>query len=274
MERGVQWGDVPSLRRNPWEREPLPGVAAKTDNLSRLNTPLHSWRGAGGEVLQHISPTALPAALPALRGTLVFTLPDATPLPEWVTLDPFTVLELARLNRTTHAKAREQFRRSRAVLRSALGLWLGVPPHAVPLVATADGKPVLEGIDGRHFNVSHTDGAALFALSVVPVGVDVERHSPTRDLPGLVKRYFTPEESEQFHGLPDESKPAAFLRGWTCKEAILKGIGCGVRELANCAVDLDPTRPPRVLRSPGGVWHLTTWEVCTGIVAAVAVGGC
>jgi len=108
----------------------------------------------------------------------------------------------------------------------------------------------------------------------VPVGVDVERHSSTRDLPGLVKRYFTPEENEQFHVLPDDSKPTAFLRGWTCKEAILKGIGCGVRELANCCVDLDPTRPPRVLRSPAGcgMWELTTWEVSPGIVAAVADG--
>ncbi len=223
--------------------------------------------------MQHISPADLPAALHPLRGTLVLTLPDADPLPDWVAFDPFTAPELARLNRTTHAKAREQFRRSRAVLRSALGLWLDLPPQSVPLVATADGKPVLEGIEGKHFNVSHTDGAALFALSVVPVGADVERHSPTRDLPGLVKRYFTPEENEQFDGLPDDAKPAAFLRGWTCKEAILKGIGCGVRELANCCVDLDPTRPPRVLRSPAGVWHLTTWEVSDGLAAAVAVGG-
>jgi 4'-phosphopantetheinyl transferase len=223
--------------------------------------------------LQLRSPTDLPDWLSGYHGTLVFTLPDSAPLPSWVVLDPFTPPELARLARTTHPKAREQFRRGRAVLRSALGLWLGVPPQSVPLVSTADGKPVLDGIDGKHFNVSHTDGAAVFALSDVPVGVDVERHSPTRDLPGLVKRYFTPEENEQFHQLPDEAKPPAFLRGWTCKEAILKGIGCGVRELANCAVDLDPTRPPRVLRSPFGEWELTMWEVAEGVVSAVAVAG-
>jgi 4'-phosphopantetheinyl transferase len=226
-----------------------------------------------GEVVLLLSATDAVQTLRTFRGVLVLTLPDASPLPEWVTPDPFTAPELARLARTTHPKAREQFRRGRAVLRSALGLWLDLPPRSVPLVSTADGKPVLDGIGGRHFNVSHTDGAAVFALSDVPVGVDVERHSPTRELAGLVRRYFTPEEVEQFHALPDEAKPAAFLRGWTCKEAILKGIGCGVRELANCAVDLDPTRPPRVLRSPAGVWHLTTWEVAEGVVAATAVEG-
>lgn len=223
--------------------------------------------------LLHCKVSDLPATVEVFRGTLVFTLTDSTPLPSWVVADPFTAPELARLARTTHPKAREQFRRGRAVLRSALGLWLGVPPRSVPLVATADGKPVLDGIDGKHFNVSHTDGVAVFALSEVAVGVDVERHSPTRDLPGLVKRYFTPEENEQFHQLPHDAKPSAFLRGWTCKEAILKGIGCGVRELANCAVDLDPSCPPRVLRSPVGVWELTTWGVADGVVAAVAVAG-
>ncbi|MCU0706300.1 MAG: 4'-phosphopantetheinyl transferase superfamily protein [Fimbriiglobus sp.] len=212
-----------------------------------------------------------PGACHTLRNTLVCTLPDADPLPDWVTPDPFTPAELARLARTTHPKAREQFRRGRAVLRSALGLWLGVSPQAVPLALTADGKPVLEGFPGQHFNLSHTDGVAVFAFAHVPVGVDVERHSPTRDLAGLVRRYFTPEEVEQFHALADDAKPAAFLRGWTCKEAILKGVGCGVRELANCAVDLDPTRPPRVLRSPAGAWALTTWEVATGVAVAVAV---
>mgnify|MGYP001806697295 CR=1 FL=1 len=214
-----------------------------------------------------------PGAQHTLRNTLVFTLHDSAPLPSWVTPDPLTAPELARLTRTTHPKAREQFRRGRAVLRSALGLWLGMPPQSVPLVTTTDGKPVLDGIDGHHFNVSHTDGVAVFAIGDVPVGVDVERHSATRDLAGLVKRYFTPEEVEQFHGLPEEVKSAAFLRGWTCKEAILKGIGCGVRELANCAVELDPTRPARAVRTPvgHGVWELTTWEVADGLVAAAAV---
>jgi 4'-phosphopantetheinyl transferase len=223
----------------------------------------------------HIHLTDLPAFARTVRGTLVFTLPDADPLPGWVHPEPFTAPELARLARTTHPKAREQFRRSRSVLRSVLGVWLGLTPQAVPLVLTADGKPVLEGYEHWHFNVSHTDGAAVFALSDVPVGVDVERHSPTRDLAGLVRRYFTPEEVEQFHALPEEAKPRAFLRGWTCKEAILKGIGCGVRELANCAVDLDPARPPLAIRTPFGcgVWELTTWQVADGVVAASAVRG-
>lgn len=221
----------------------------------------------------HVHVIDLPTAVGSLRGTVVFTLPDADTLPAWVIPEPFTAPELARLNRTTHPKAREQFARGRSVLRSALGLWLGIPPQSVPLVATADGKPVLESVPDKHFNVSHTDGAAVFALSDVPVGVDVERHSPTRDLPGLVKRYFTSEECDQFHELPHETKPAAFLRGWTCKEAILKGIGCGVRELANCAVDLDPNRPPRTIRTPVGcgVWELTTWAVADGLVAAAAI---
>lgn len=222
--------------------------------------------------MNNISLIELPVAVGTLTGPRIFTLPDSAALPDWVDTDCFTPAELARLHRTTHPKAREQFRRGRAVLRSALGLWVGLPPQAVPLALTADGKPVLEGMEGKHFNLSHTDGLALFAFNEVPVGVDVERHSPTRDLPGLVRRYFTPEECEQFFALPEAVRPAAFLRGWTCKEAILKGIGCGVRELANCAVDLDPAATPRVLRLPSGCgwWELVTWTVAEGLMAAVA----
>ncbi len=218
-----------------------------------------------------LHPADLPDAIRPLAGAVVFTLTDADPLPAWVVPDCFSAPELARLTRTTHPTAREQFRRGRAVLRSALGLALGVKPHAVPLALTADGKPVLEG-DPLHFNASHTAGAAAFAFDLVPVGIDVERHSPTRDLPGLVRRYFGSEECEQFFAMPDELRPAAFLRGWTCKEAILKGIGCGVRELAKVAVELHPDRPPQVLRAPAGAWELTTWQVAEGVAGAVAVG--
>ena len=218
------------------------------------------------------SPADLPAALRRPAGPVVFTLLDADPLPEWVHPDCLAPADVARLERTTHPTAREQFRRGRAVLRSALGLAISVPPAAVPLALTADGKPVLVG-GGLHFNGSHTAGAAAFAFAPVPVGVDVERHSLTRDLPGLVRRYFTLEENEQFFAVPESVRAAAFLRGWTCKEAILKGIGCGVRGLAGVAVDLDPAAPPRALRTPQGEWELFTWEVADRIAGAVAVSG-
>jgi 4'-phosphopantetheinyl transferase len=227
-------------------------------------------------VIRRVTTTDLPDALRSPPGEpVVWAVADSDPLPAWATADVLTASELERVARTTHPRARVQFVRGRTVLRAALGLLLDLPPHRVPLVLTADGKPVLDPATGfdLHFNVSHTDGVAMFAVSPVPVGVDVETHRDGRDLFGLVDRFFAPEEREQFRALPTELQAVAFLRGWTGKEAILKGVGCGVRELANCAVDLDPRRPPAVRRAPDGAdWKLTGWAEAE-VAFAVAVSG-
>jgi 4'-phosphopantetheinyl transferase len=209
-----------------------------------------------------------------LAGALVWIVHDDEPLPAWVPASEIlSCAERDRAERTHHPRARQQFVRGRTILRAALGMHLGVHPLEVPLVVSADGKPELL-LPGIHFNISHTDGAAVFAVSGQPIGVDVERPRAGRDWSGLVARFFAPEEQAQFLGLPTELRSAAFLRGWTCKEALLKGIGSGVRDLQNCAVELDPREEPRVLRSPVGCgnWKLTCWEVDdSGTVAALAI---
>lgn len=190
--------------------------------------------------------------------------------------------ELARYERYGNLRAKYQFARCRAALRQLLGGYLGCEPCGVRFVLTPDGKPVLAGSNGAnrfHFNVSHTDGLGLIAVAGVSVGIDVETEREAATADALVERFFSPEEGEQYRRLPAEVRPAAFLRGWTCKEAILKGVGCGARGLDSCAVDLDPRRPPRIvsLGGPaaacGTAWGLGCWRPMDGISAAVAVCG-
>lgn len=222
-------------------------------------------------------PLAVPDSLRALTAPLVWVVRDDDPLPGWADQPhALTRAERERADRTRHPRAQAQFLRGRTTLRAALGSLLQIAPVEVPLVVTPDGKPVLDphaDLPELHFNVSHTDGAAVFAVSPVPVGVDVEQHRDGRDLLGLVSRFFASEEREQFSQLPHELRVSGFLRGWTCKEALLKGIGSGVRDLQNCAVELDPRCSPTVLRCPGGCddWRLTCWDVSDGIAGAVAV---
>ena len=68
-------------------------------------------------------------------------------------------------------------------------------------------------------------------------------------------------------------RPRAFLRGWVCKEAVLKGIGCGARELDRCVVDLDPRRPVGIVgpEATRREWAVAGWEPADGYLAAVAV---
>jgi 4'-phosphopantetheinyl transferase len=204
-----------------------------------------------------------------LDSTRVWLLTDADPLPGWVDADALAPDEVARLARTRHPAAREHFRRGRLTVRSLLAMTLGCHPREVVFTVSPDGKPEVPGV---HFNVSHTAGLVAVAVGPGPVGIDVEAADAGRDVVGLVNRFFAAEEREQFARLPEPLRPPAFLRGWTCKEALLKGIGSGVRDLQNCAVCLDPDQPPRVLRSPVPGWKLTTWAEGE-IGVAVAVGG-
>ena len=212
------------------------------------------------------------APTPDVGATLVWLARDADMLPKWVANgDVLSESEQARAANFRHPGAKSQFVRGRTILRSALALWLDTPPADVPIRLSPDGKPFVDS-PAIYFNMSHTNGFALFGISRQPVGVDIETADPKRDCDGLMRRFFTPVEQEQYFRLEPSHRPAAFLRGWTCKEALLKAIGSGVRDLQNCSVDLDPNQPPAVLLAPGEfMWRLHAGEVEPGVAWTVAV---
>ncbi len=206
------------------------------------------------------------APTPERGDPCLWVVRDEEPLPEWVAdADVLSDTEKARAANLRHQLALSQSVRGRRIIRSALALWLKVPPARIPIQLTSDGKPV---VDGVHFNLSHTAGFALFGIARRPIGVDIESADPKRDCDGLMRRYFTPPEQEQYFRLAPALRPAAFLRGWTCKEALLKAIGSGVRDLQNCRVDLET---PEVLEAPEGTWELEAGELEPGVAWAVAL---
>jgi 4'-phosphopantetheinyl transferase len=187
--------------------------------------------------------------------------------------------EQARALRYKIAKAREQFVIGRGLLRGLLAPVLRVEPVEVPLEYLPSGKPVLAtGAAGLHFNVTHTDGVAVLVAARSRVGVDVERPRPLADADGLVGRYFSTAEGIAFRTLPERFRLAAFFRGWTCKEAVIKAAGATVGSLADFDVELHPELPPRVnaIRDPqlaGPGWALAEWHTPDGAAVAVAVEG-
>jgi 4'-phosphopantetheinyl transferase len=187
--------------------------------------------------------------------------------------------ELARAARYRIARARQQFVIGRGLLRGLLGTCLGVPPDQVPLVYLPSGKPVLPGAaQPLHFNITHTDGILVLVVGRRRVGVDVERVRPMADADGLVARYFSAAEAATFRGLSEHDRVAAFFRGWTCKEAVIKAAGATVGCLAEFDVELHPAHAPRVnsIRDPqlaGVSWALTEWVADGNAAVAVAVEG-
>lgn len=88
------------------------------------------------------------------------------------------------------------------------------------------GKPFLRELPDVHFNISHTKGLVVCAVSTSPVGIDAEKIRP---YPKSVLRKMTEKERtyvQQSHS-PDE----AFMRVWTMKEAMIKLTGEGLSAL-------------------------------------------
>ena len=114
-------------------------------------------------------------------------------------------------NRRAGARGR-QFLLSRALLAFALEETLGTVPA---LAKTAAGQPYFPALPGCFLSLSHTEGAALLALSDAPVGVDIER---VRPIPPRLGRDFAGREE-------------TFWRRWTAAEAAAKREGRGAGAL-------------------------------------------
>ncbi len=125
------------------------------------------------------------------------------------------------------------------------------------------------------FNVSHTEDTVLLGVTrAADIGVDIETMREVPDRDELVETAFSPAERSAYRRFPPEERDLAFLRGWTRKEAFLKGRGDGlIGDLFSFDVSLDDS--PRVLRvadapDEADGWRLFAWEE-PGLIAAVAV---
>jgi 4'-phosphopantetheinyl transferase len=140
------------------------------------------------------------------------------------------------------------------------------------------GAPDSGGRFALQFNVSHSAGLGLVAVgSGRSLGVDIEKVRPVSEAERIVASYFTPDELAAFRAITELAKPMAFVRGWTRKEAILKGLGIGLAGLAThhetwfgideLVSQFVPTTPLARVSD----WHL--WEAAPrpGYVAALAI---
>lgn len=204
--------------------------------------------------------------------------------------------EVARFERTLSADERQRaalFRFShlsqrfivgRGILRAILSRYLAVSPETISFEYTRYGKPLLAGQEGQallQFNVAHTDGAALYAVSLTRlVGIDIELYREVPEAKAIVMRFFSPAENRTLSSLPAAEWPRAFLRCWTRKEAYIKAQGVGLSlPLDQFSVTLAPDEPARLLQTDYNPalaerWTLRDLRLEPEYAAAVAVEGC
>lgn len=136
--------------------------------------------------------------------------------------------ELDRAGQFKVTAARDQFVIAHAFLRLALARYLHVEPHDLRFQTTEHGKPEVAGESGIKFNLSHTDGAAVVAITRNrTVGVDVEKVRPNREMLEVAKRFFAPRELAWLQSQPASEWAHSFFACWTAKEAYIKALGTG-----------------------------------------------
>lgn len=102
----------------------------------------------------------------------------------------------------------------------------GLDADRLALVENAFGKVDFAPAAGFHFNLSHSHDRVMAALSVAPVGCDVERIAPIR--PGVPEECLSRAELALLASVPGPERPRAFTRLWTRKESLGKAMGCGL----------------------------------------------
>lgn len=188
------------------------------------------------------------------------------------------------LSASEHARARrygskalaDRYVRGRAALRWILGRELGVDPESVPIERGHRGRPHIPGAS-LDFNVSNTRNVAFIGVARTPgtrIGVDVESADRMLNHAGLARKYLTAREQSTLVALDVDAKRLAFLRSWTCKEAMSKATGDALSApLGAMDVELAPALRLRGGPSPyvAADWRLHAADVPAPFLATVAL---
>lgn len=137
--------------------------------------------------------------------------------------------ERNRARRFASTRHADRFIVARASLRIILGNRVGIPAHELAFGYNAFGKPYLtdDAATPLHFNLSHSGGFAMLALSDrFPVGIDIEEMKPLKE--DVAGYFFSVREQISLRRLPPDRYLQGFYRCWTRKEALVKGRGDGL----------------------------------------------
>lgn len=186
--------------------------------------------------------------------------------------------EKARATGAATDLLRRRFIARRGLVRGLMGQAVGRSPRDVVFQVGEEGKPSVENAAGLSFAVSHSGPMALVAMARGHrLGVDIECRRPRKDLEGLARRTFCPNETEALLALPPDTRMEAFYRVWTRKEALAKAVGMGIASsFHRFSVSLGPAEGSRVLHMdlPGesaDAWVLLDLEPVPGYSGTLAV---
>jgi 4'-phosphopantetheinyl transferase len=188
-----------------------------------------------------------------------------------------SVDERERAERLRNADGSRRFVTRRAFLRRALSMYTHAAPESLRFVYGEVGKPALDLPRTRvQFNQSDSENWSVMAVTLDDrVGVDIEVLRPRSVLDVVAGEVFTDAERAALASVSEEKRLAAFLTGWTRKEAIIKATGNGLASPLK-SIEVSLLRDAGVaLVSLGGHpianWSLLSFDLAEGVLGAIAV---
>ena len=174
--------------------------------------------------------------------------------------------ERMKAGRFRFDRDRNRYTVSFGILKSILGLYIGVEPGAVRISYGNRGKPKLSSENGKsniHFNLSHSEELAIYVFALdYEVGVDMERIRDFPEMERIVEDYFSPPEKNYYKALPKSKGREVFFRLWTRKEAYIKAIGEGLyHPLNRFEVSLIPAESSTPIFLEGGPMKAFPWLI-------------
>ena len=139
--------------------------------------------------------------------------------------------EHARAQQFKFRQHQQAFITARGILRLILSRYLHTSPQSLTFEQGPHGKPALTfpSTPPILFNVSHSHHLALYAVTLEnEVGIDIEYHRLTLNLPALIQRICSPQEKMILTALSAAEQKKGFFTCWTQKEAYVKAIGKGI----------------------------------------------
>lgn len=123
---------------------------------------------------------------------------------------------------------RARYEIGRGLRRKMLAEASGIAAVGLQFGADSRGKPSVVNAPGWHFNVSHSGGCVVCAVSSVAVGIDVEQVRTVREQDAIVSRYFHTDEASALRAVDSVRQVQGFFRLWTAREAAVKCCGLGL----------------------------------------------
>lgn len=145
--------------------------------------------------------------------------------------------EAVRANRFRFESDRRHWAQGRSALRTTLALYLNCAPHCVEFQYGPNGKPALRDAGALEFNISHSRGHAMIAVTrATPVGIDLEAIRENVDIAKLLRRI---GETELAGSTGD------LYHVWTRREARTKATGGQLMEIPAADLRVADLRAPK-----------------------------